>query len=415
MKQIFKYFLLSFFVFEGYVSASRSFIEENIPYSTVLLRTHYTEEIERIDLKEKNAITQDEKETLKKSISIVGTGFFYVDLPLEGAEEKYFKDSLESLFDSKEKKDQLQELTEKLAIFFSSKKKYDKINESIKIYFSSGNREYEDTIIGNIFDSNNEYKSLFNDLKKVLSDTDKENFTNLILINAIFESKCQNFYLERHYIGSSCFSGLFSYFLKDLSRLFVVTNRHVLFGKDKKNLSLSKDVFFDFKTRIDNSKRYRLSCEQGKNLFFHPNCDVCMIDVSKILEDIPDLNYTAFNRNHIIDAEEDLPPVTSTVYMTGYPKSLYDKVNNLPVTRSGSVASPMDKDWNGKPEFLTDITVFKGSSGSPIFYLHKPITLYFNTETAVTLVEFEDFTTEDDNSFVKDLKIEDYDNFCDRP
>jgi hypothetical protein len=55
------------------------------------------------------------------------------------------------------------------------------------------------------------------------------------------------------------------------------------------------------------------------------------------------------------------------ITMIGYPNGIWDSVNNLPVIRRGTTATPPYVDWNGKSEFLTDIASFPGSSGSPVF------------------------------------------------
>mgnify|MGYP003291781313 CR=1 FL=1 len=45
----------------------------------------------------------------------------------------------------------------------------------------------------------------------------------------------------------------------------------------------------------------------------------------------------------------------------------YDKKNNLPLVRTGTIASHPRKDFNGLPQFVIDAQVFPGSSGSPVF------------------------------------------------
>lgn len=55
------------------------------------------------------------------------------------------------------------------------------------------------------------------------------------------------------------------------------------------------------------------------------------------------------------------------VYMAGYPAGIYDAHNNLPIIRRGITATPAALDYEGRTEFLVDMAVYKGSSGSPIF------------------------------------------------
>jgi V8-like Glu-specific endopeptidase len=53
----------------------------------------------------------------------------------------------------------------------------------------------------------------------------------------------------------------------------------------------------------------------------------------------------------------------------GYPNALFDQFNMTPIARRGWTATPISLDHNGKPCFLIDASVFKGSSGSPVFVL----------------------------------------------
>jgi hypothetical protein len=53
----------------------------------------------------------------------------------------------------------------------------------------------------------------------------------------------------------------------------------------------------------------------------------------------------------------------------GYPNALYDQFNMTPIARRGWTATPISLDHNDKPCFLIDASVFKGSSGSPVFVL----------------------------------------------
>jgi hypothetical protein len=61
-----------------------------------------------------------------------------------------------------------------------------------------------------------------------------------------------------------------------------------------------------------------------------------------------------------VDAIED-------VYMVGFPNALMDERHYLPIVRKGITATPWGIDYEGRPEFLVDMSVFPGSSGSPVF------------------------------------------------
>jgi hypothetical protein len=61
-----------------------------------------------------------------------------------------------------------------------------------------------------------------------------------------------------------------------------------------------------------------------------------------------------------MDAVED-------VFFVGYPRGLYDTANDTPIIRRGITATPIGLNWRGAPTFLIDGSVFRGSSGSPVF------------------------------------------------
>ncbi|WP_448145326.1 S1 family peptidase [Pseudomonas silesiensis] len=55
------------------------------------------------------------------------------------------------------------------------------------------------------------------------------------------------------------------------------------------------------------------------------------------------------------------------VFFVGYPENRYDIINNLPLIRTGTIASIPSIDFNGKGQIVLDAQVFQGSSGSPVF------------------------------------------------
>jgi len=55
------------------------------------------------------------------------------------------------------------------------------------------------------------------------------------------------------------------------------------------------------------------------------------------------------------------------VSIIGYPKGYYDEFHNLPIVKTGHIASPFGYYHNEKSYFLVDATVEEGMSGSPVF------------------------------------------------
>lgn len=57
------------------------------------------------------------------------------------------------------------------------------------------------------------------------------------------------------------------------------------------------------------------------------------------------------------------------VAFVGYPNGIYDQANLTPIIRRGTTATPVELDYDGRPVFLIDASVFGGSSGSPVFLM----------------------------------------------
>jgi hypothetical protein len=59
------------------------------------------------------------------------------------------------------------------------------------------------------------------------------------------------------------------------------------------------------------------------------------------------------------------------VSVVGYPLGYYDSKHNLPIWKTGNIASDPDVDFDGLPRFVVDVTAFKGMSGSPALAGHQ--------------------------------------------
>lgn len=89
------------------------------------------------------------------------------------------------------------------------------------------------------------------------------------------------------------------------------------------------------------------------------------------------------NKTHLPSAEMigDFSALEEVV-MVGYPTGVVDFVNNFPVVRRGITSTPYTANYQGKCEFLADIPVYGGSSGSPIFVVNEGT---YSTATGVAV------------------------------
>ncbi len=75
----------------------------------------------------------------------------------------------------------------------------------------------------------------------------------------------------------------------------------------------------------------------------------------------------------MIPGEDEFRTITQLdeVAMIGYPNGYWDEVNNQPIFRKGAVATRPSMNYMGKREYLVDMPVFPGSSGSPILLVSE--------------------------------------------
>jgi Trypsin-like peptidase domain len=156
----------------------------------------------------------------------------------------------------------------------------------------------------------------------------------------------------------------------------LVTNRHVLAGMTRAALHLTYE---DDAGNPIFGKHTRLIVQNLQaRVLYHPDdgVDLALLMIADTIKDNRQagtpLHYRAASLEHIvIPVPYDSLTAIEEVLMIGYPNSLWDRVNNLPIVRRGITATPIARDYNGRPEFVIDAACFPGSSGSPIFLYNE--------------------------------------------
>ena len=155
---------------------------------------------------------------------------------------------------------------------------------------------------------------------------------------------------------------------------FLVTNKHVVQGTKAGRLTFTiSDNSSEVQRPLMGKSTSVTVSEVPWGWTGHPSeeVDVATLPLAPIVNHLREKGDTPFYKSihtDIIpgqDALEDLDAVEEIMFV-GYPSGIYDKVNNLPITRRGSTATPPSVDYEGKPVFLIDASVFQGSSGSPV-------------------------------------------------
>lgn len=156
----------------------------------------------------------------------------------------------------------------------------------------------------------------------------------------------------------------------------LITNRHVV--ENASFISLK----FTFAKRdgspdIGNGEGFRIS-DAGKCCYFHPDqsVDLALIPLGSIIDDAAKAGkpyyYKCIQRS-LIPSEGEMRSITAleNIVMVGYPIGLEDVHNMMPIFRKGILATHPYLDYNGRKEFMVDMSCFPGSSGSPIFLYDK--------------------------------------------
>lgn len=162
----------------------------------------------------------------------------------------------------------------------------------------------------------------------------------------------------------------------------IITNRHVVDG--------SLVTCLTFSTQKDGVPQYeKVSIQLPTSTYKwyshqDPNVDLSYLPILPIIERLKrqgkEIYFIPYAKDFIPTAEE-LTSVTQLddVAMIGYPNGLWDVVNNQPIFRKGSLATRPNNNYMGRREFLIDMPVYGGSSGSPILLIND--TPFYNRAT----------------------------------
>jgi hypothetical protein len=180
-------------------------------------------------------------------------------------------------------------------------------------------------------------------------------------------------------------SGTGFFYTNARQELFLITNRHVVIDETRNFFpNTTRLLLHDSPTNLRSNRPYDVPLYVGSAKNWRettPVIDLIAIPLNHQEIDTSGVVIRAFSasnlipRNVILDVGED-------VLIIGYPLGVYfDEVNNLPVIRSGIIASAYPFGFQGHPYFLVDARLHKGTSGSPV--LTKPKSMYKTTEANV--------------------------------
>ncbi len=155
---------------------------------------------------------------------------------------------------------------------------------------------------------------------------------------------------------------------------FIVTNKHVISEQASGCLTFLRGT----ETHPVLGDAIEVNIEKwADDWFVHPDpeIDIAILPLVPIHESLREKGLMPFYRHissSFIPSEEAMQRVDAIEEITfiGYPNGIWDSTNLLPIARRGTTATPISIDYEGKPRFLIDASVFPGSSGSPVFILN---------------------------------------------
>jgi hypothetical protein len=156
----------------------------------------------------------------------------------------------------------------------------------------------------------------------------------------------------------------------------LVTNYHVLIGYNPMTKNSPKGDNITFQFHLSDQEpgpvrtiKYPLFTIHQKPVWLTssvcPEADLAVIPLPMPLIEEFNVYVISMENERLYDALLVRPAMPIT--LIGYPHGRYDTKNSLPIWKTGSIASEPAVDFEGKPQFMVDVSVFPGMSGSPAF------------------------------------------------
>ena len=164
------------------------------------------------------------------------------------------------------------------------------------------------------------------------------------------------------------------FFFEHNERLFLVTNKHVIYGGDYFESSSSPEVD-KFKvlihTNIENvsqneSIEIELFAQDRKMWLEHtdPRVDIVLVPL-----ELDRNRYLICSLNSKENVELGNIEIGrfEKIFVMGYPYGWFDRNLNLPITRVGHLSSPFKIPFHNMPVMLGDVETHPGMSGGPVY------------------------------------------------
>lgn len=172
--------------------------------------------------------------------------------------------------------------------------------------------------------------------------------------------------------GSVGTGSFFSFKFDEREVSVIITNRHIVKNNPTEPMTFMLHIANESQEPTEN-----FSVRYTAHWYLHESHDLCFCYAnplfSEILSTYDKKVYIRQNYEAIIPNQSQLEELSAIeeLVMVGYPITLWDERNNLPIFRKGYTACHPAIDFNRDGIGLADIPCFPGSSGSPIYILNE--------------------------------------------
>ncbi|HFG7030873.1 TPA: trypsin-like peptidase domain-containing protein [Acinetobacter baumannii] len=187
-----------------------------------------------------------------------------------------------------------------------------------------------------------------------------------------------------------------------LARVYLVSNKHVVKDKTECQIRFHQSESLSPENKVGDFIHQFTNEEWTNGWKFHVDnqVDLAVFNLTETMSALHEqqkhIFYRCLSTDHIVPKEETkFVPAMQKVFFVGYPSAMRDEVNNLPIARSGYLATPLYTDFDGKEAFLLDASVFEGSSGSPICIVNEE-----NTGCSLVGVNSETYNRKSDKEYL---------------
>jgi len=167
------------------------------------------------------------------------------------------------------------------------------------------------------------------------------------------------------------------------AKILIVTNKHVIVNAEVIHFVLSNApsvATLNEQHQPIGRHDQPIILSLAGSTFMHPDPDIdlCGVDVTipvgQVLQQGRQLRSMFLNSTWLPSPEDkrNLRDIEQ-VLVVGYPRGIWDEINNMPIARLGATATHPMAQYQGKKNFLVDVPAFSGSSGSPVFTYEAPM------------------------------------------